>query len=148
MVNASLLHSSFTPIFIYQSVCPFIRETGSGLVLSRVQNMTEHLPSLVLRSLWSLHQQSGATLTNVPSSQSCQHINKPWFNDPWHHICLCVWLYHVAVWQTRLLKMDPSVTWKQPYSLCPTLLSTECVWVRVRDGESYPLLYWVTKLTN
>lgn len=29
-------------------------------------------------------------VTNVPSSPSCQHTNKPWFNDPWHHICLCV----------------------------------------------------------
>lgn len=98
------------------------------------QNTCPH-SSPVSHSLWSLHQQSGATLTNVPSSQSCQHTNKPWFNDPWHHICLCGWLFYVAVWQTQLLKMDPSVTWKESYSLCITLLSTVCVWVCFRDKE-------------
>lgn len=111
------------------------------------QNTYPH-SSLVSHSLWYLHQQSGATLANVPSSQSCQHINKPWFNDPWHHICLCVWLYHVAVWQTQLPKMDPSVTWKEPYSLCLTLLSTECVRVCVRDKGRVILFYGVTRLTN
>lgn len=48
----------FALIFIYQSVRPFIRGAGSGLVLSRVQNMTEHLPSLL----------TGVTLIMVPSS--------------------------------------------------------------------------------
>lgn len=121
----------------FSSFCPFIQETGSGLVLSRVQNMTENLPSLLTsaNSLLSLHQQSGSSLTNVPSSQSCQHINKTRFNDPLHHICLCVGVYHVAVWQSQLLKSDPPVTWKEPYSHCLTLLSALCVRVCVRDKE-------------
>ncbi len=113
------------------------------------QNTCPH-PSLVSHSLWSLHQQSGATLTNVPSSQNCQHTNKPWFNDPWHHICLCVWVYHVAVWQTQLLKMDPSVTRKEPYSPCLTLLSTvcvsECVWETKRELSFF--IEWPNWQTN
>lgn len=114
------------------------------------QNTCPH-SSLVSHSLRSLHQQSGATLTNVPSSQNCQHTNKPWFNDPWHHICLCVWVYHVAVWQTQLLKMDPLVTWREPYSLCLTLLSTvcvsECVWETKRELSSFLLSDQINKLT-
>ncbi|TNM96214.1 hypothetical protein fugu_015875, partial [Takifugu bimaculatus] len=50
-----------------QSIYPFIQETGSALVLSRVQNMTEYLPSLHTGaiSLRPLHQQSGVNLANV-----------------------------------------------------------------------------------
>lgn len=136
-------HALTTPgsfLSICQCVCPFIQETGGGLVLSPVQNMTEHLPSLLTgaNSLQSLHQQSGASLTNVPSSQSCQHINKPWLNDPWHHICLCVRLDRVGVWQTQLLESDPlwhleGAIFSLSYCITCVVYLSLCEWQRKGD---------------
>lgn len=69
-----MVDTSFPTLHFYlsiglMSVRPFIRDAGSGLVLSGCRTRQNTCPhsSLVSHSLWSLHQQSGATLTNVPS---------------------------------------------------------------------------------
>lgn len=52
---------------VSRSIYPFIQETGSVLVLSRVQNVTEYLPSRHAGaiSLRPPHQQSAVNLANV-----------------------------------------------------------------------------------
>lgn len=51
--------------YLPQSILPFIPQTGSGLVLSRALNMTEHLPFLL----------AGVTLIMVPSSTTWCHCH-------------------------------------------------------------------------
>lgn len=61
---------------VSQSIYPFIQETGSALVLSRVQNMTKYLPSRHASaiSLRPLHQQSGVNLANVGATEELPNV--------------------------------------------------------------------------
>lgn len=61
---------------VSQSIYPFIQETGSALVLSRVQSMTECLPSRHASaiSLRPLHQQSGVNLANVGAIEELPNV--------------------------------------------------------------------------